>query len=105
MIFSLRQILEFFTGPSNLTDDCSRTSDLSRLHKSSKLKDEFHLRRNSQLTLDAAMNDFNSGQFKTRMRKMAAEVNFYLYLNAFLSPELFGALKLAYICPLNVLLT
>ncbi len=93
MLFSLRQILEFFTGPSNLTDacilrssvkceDCSRISDLSRLHKSSKLKDELHLRKNSQLTLDAAMDAFASGQFKTRLKKMAAQVNFYLYLNA-----------------------
>ncbi len=36
---------------------------------------------------------------------MAAQVNFYLYLNAFLSPKLFGAWKLAYIYPIKVFLT
>ncbi len=51
------------------------------------------------MTLDMAMNGFNSGQFKPRMKNMAAQVNFYLYLNAVLSPELFGAWKLAHICP------
>ncbi len=81
------------------------TSDLSGLHKSPKLKDEQHLRRNSHVAIDTAMNDFNSGQFKTQMKKMADEVNVYLYLNAFLSPELFGAWKLAHICPMKVLLT
>ncbi len=43
------------------------------------------------MTLDTAMNTFNSSQFKIRKKKMAAQVNFYLYLNVFLSPELFGA--------------
>ncbi len=38
-----------------------------------------------------AMNDFNPDQFKTRMKKMATQINFYLFLNAGLSPELFGA--------------
>ncbi len=67
------------------------TSDLSGLHKSPKLKDSQYLRSNSQVTLDTAVNDFNSGQFKTQMKKMADQVNVYLYLNAFLSPELSGA--------------
>ncbi len=80
-------------------------SDLSGLHKSPQLKDEHHFRRNGQLTLDTAMNDFNSGQFKTQMKKMATQVNFYLCLNAFLSLELLGAWKLAHICPIKVLLT
>ncbi len=47
--------------------------------------------RYSQVTIDTAMNDFNPGQFKVRIKKMAAHVNFYLYPNAFLSSELFGA--------------
>ncbi len=51
------------------------------------------------------MNYFNSGQFKVRMKKMAAQVNFYLYPNAFLSSELFGAWKLAHICQIKALLT
>ncbi len=57
------------------------------------------------MTLDKAMNNFNSGQFKIRMKKMAAQVNFFLYLNAFLSPKLFGAWKLAHTCPIKVLFT
>ncbi len=40
---------------------------------------------------EMAMNDFNSGQFKTRMKKMATQVKLYLFLNAFLSPYMFGA--------------
>ncbi len=51
------------------------------------------------------MNSFNSGQFKVRMKKMAAQVNFYLYANAFLSSELFGVWKLAHICQIKALLT
>ncbi len=35
---------------------------------------------------------------------MAAHVNNYLFLNAFMSPELFGAWKLAPICPIKALL-
>ncbi len=51
------------------------------------------------------MNNFNAGQVKTQMKKVAAQVNFkYLYLNAVLSPELFSAWKLAHICPIKVLL-
>ncbi len=36
---------------------------------------------------------------------MAAKVNFDLYLNSFLSPELFGARNVAHICPIKFLLT
>ncbi len=67
-----------------------------------QLKDGQHLRRNSQVALDTNRNDFTSGQFKIRM---SAQVNCFLYLNAFLSPELCGACKLAHICPIKVLLT
>ncbi len=52
-----------------------------------KLKDGQRLGRSSRVTLDTTMNDFNSGQFKTQMKKMAAQIIFYL----FLSSELFGA--------------
>ncbi len=69
------------------------------------LKDGQHLRRYGQVTINTAMNDFNSGQFKVRMKKMAAEVNFHLYLNAFLSFKLFGVWKLAQICQIKALLT
>ncbi len=69
------------------TVDYSRTNELRGLHKLPKLKDEPHLRRISQVTFDAA----NSGQLKTRTMQMAAQIIFYLYLNAFMTPELFGA--------------
>ncbi len=39
-----------------------------------------------------AMDDFNSGPFKSRMKKMATQVNFYLFLNAFLPPYLVSAI-------------
>ncbi len=67
------------------------TSDLKWTNKSPKLKDGQRLRRYSQVTIDTAIYDFDSGQFKLQMKKMAAHVNFYLYPNAFLSSELFGA--------------
>ncbi len=54
---------------------------------------------------DACIFDFNSDQCKTQMKKVAAQVDFYLHMNAFLSPELFGAWKLALICPIKVFLT
>ncbi len=73
------------------TADYSRTSDSNGLLKSPMLKYEQHLHRNGQVTLDTTMNDFNSGQFKTRMWKIAAQVNFHLYLNVFWSPELLDA--------------
>ncbi len=79
------------SGVNAKTADYSRTSDLSGRFKSPKLKDRQHSWRNSQVTLDTAMNNFNSGQPKTRMKEMAALVNFHLHLNAVLSPELFGA--------------
>ncbi len=40
-----------------------------------------------------------------RMKKMAAQVDFCLSLNAFLSRVQCGAWKLAHVCPLKVLLT
>ncbi len=86
-------------------NDYSRISHFNGLNKSPKLKDGQHLRRNSRVTLNTAMNDFNPDQFKIWMKKVAAQVYFYLYLNAFLSPELFGAWKLAHICPIKILLT
>ncbi len=58
----------------------------------------------SLITLDTAMNHFNSGQFKIRMKEMDAQVNFYLYLNAVLSPELFSAWQSAHVSPIKVLL-
>ncbi len=42
------------------------------------------------VTLDMVTTNFNSGQLKTQMKKMAAQIDFYISLNAFLSPELFG---------------
>ncbi len=40
------------------------------------------------MTLDTAINDFSSDQLKARMKKMAAQVNFHLYLKAALRPPL-----------------
>ncbi len=79
--------------------------DFKWTNKSPKLKDGQHARRYSQVTIDTAMNDFNAGQFKARMKKMAAQVNFYLYPNAFLSSELFGAWKLGHIYQIKALVT
>ncbi len=87
------------------TADNSCTSDFKWTDKSPKLKDGQHLRWNSQVTIDAAMNNFNSGQFKIRMKQMAAQVNFYLCPHVLLSSELFGAWKLAHICQIKALLT
>ncbi len=85
--------------------DFSCTSNYKWTNKSPKLKEGQHLRRYSQVTTDTAIDDFNSGQFKVWVKKMAAQVNFYLYPNAFLSSELFGAWKLAHICQIKALLT
>ncbi len=46
--------------------------------------------RDSYVTLDMAMNVLKLGLFKTRTKKIAAQVECYLYLNAILSPELLG---------------
>ncbi len=77
------------------TADYSCASDFKWTNMSPKLIDGQLLRRYSQVATDTAMNDFNSGQFKVRMKEIAAQVNFYMYPNAFLSSELFGAWKLA----------
>ncbi len=104
--------LPFFSRSLNLADacilrsgvkcetaNCTRTCNLSGRNKSPKFKDGHHVRRNSQVTIDTAMNNFISGQFRIRMKKMATQVNFYL------SPELFGARKLEHIYPIKALLT
>ncbi len=39
------------------------------------------------------------------MKTMAAQADFCLYLNAFLSLELFGAWQLAHVYPIKVLIT
>ncbi len=43
------------------------------------------------MTTDTIVNDFIVGQFKALIKQMAALMNFYFYLIAFLSPKLFGA--------------
>ncbi len=53
----------------------SLSNDLNRLNKSFKWKGGLHLQS----------NNFNLDQFKTGMKKMAAQVDFYLTRNAFLS--------------------
>ncbi len=39
----------------------------------------------TEVKFDAAVTDLNSRQFKTPMKKMAAQVDFYLLFSAFLS--------------------
>ncbi len=45
-----------------------------------------------------ALADFSSRQFKTRMKKMAAQVDFCLFRNAFLSCLQYGARENWHIC-------
>ncbi len=79
------------SGVKSKTADNLYTSGLNGFDKSPRLKDEHHLSSNRQVTIDTAMSDFNSGQMKNQTKKMATQVNFYLYLNALLSSELFDA--------------
>ncbi len=44
-----------------------------------------------QVTFDATLTDFISRQFKTRIKKMAAEVDVCFLSNAFLSCLQYGA--------------
>ncbi len=58
----------------------AKTADysyISNINESPKFKDGQQFWRNSQATLETAMNDFNSDQFKSRMKKMDCQVNFY----------------------------
>ncbi len=66
----------WWTRPLNLADDRSLTDD-----RSCKLKDGQYLRGNSPVTPNKVMSDFNSGQFKIWMKKIAAQVYFYLSNN------------------------
>ncbi len=52
-----------------------------------------------EMTLGTALADFKPGQFKTWMKKMAAQVD------AFLSRVQYGARKLALVCSIKILLT
>ncbi len=67
----------------NKTADCSPSSDFTGLYKSPKWRDGLHYWRKGQVNFDAALTDFNSRQFKTWMKKMAAQVNFCLFRNVF----------------------
>ncbi len=62
---------------------CSPSSDLTGLYKSPKWKDGLHLWSKGQMNFGTALTDFNSRQFKTWMKKMAAQVEFCLFLNVF----------------------
>ncbi len=64
-LFANTFTIDNFIRP-HATDACIlRANDLSILNKSPKLKDELHLRRNSYVTLDMAMNVLKLGLFKT----------------------------------------
>ncbi len=53
-----------------------------------------HSSSSCQVTADTTVNDFNSGEFKTRMKEMAAQAYFYLSQNAFLPLEQYGPPKI-----------
>ncbi len=54
------------------------------------------------MTFFTAVNDFNSSQVIIEIRILVVQVDFYLPLNAFLSPGLYDALKLGHVCPTEV---
>ncbi len=54
--------------------------------------------------LPVALTDFHSRQFKTWMKKLATQVDFCLFLNAFLHRVQWGAWKSAQVCLIKVLL-
>ncbi len=85
-------VAAFFAGPLNLADVCILRSGVKcqyrrlfafyRLNwdfKSPRLKDGLYLWSKCQVSLDMALNDFNSRQFKTGMKKMTAQVYFWLF--------------------------
>ncbi len=84
----------FFARPSNLAVVCI----LLDLRDGEQWRDGLHLWSKCQVKFDAALTDFNSRQFKTRMKIMAAHVDFCLFLNASLSCLQFGTWKLALLC-------
>ncbi len=106
-----RQEIQFpWLRPLNLADACILRSGVKcenrRLFAYQRFKWTSWI---DQVEGWAASSDPRHGpeglQFKTRMKKMAAQINFYLYLNAVLPHELFGAWKLAHVCEIKVLPT
>ncbi len=81
------------------------SSDLTGLNKLLKWRGGLNLWSKTQVVLDTALVDFNPGQFKTRAKRMAAQVAFCLSLNAFLSRVQNGTWKLAHVCPIKFLIT
>ncbi len=53
--------------------------DLTGILKSFKWRDGLHLRSKGQVSFDTALTDFNSRQLKTWMKKMTAQVNFWIF--------------------------
>ncbi len=66
----------FFARPSSLAEVCI-------LHPSD-WRDELHLWSKCLVIFDVAQTDFNSRQFKSQMKTMAAQNDFRLLFNAFL---------------------
>ncbi len=52
--------------------------------RSSDCRDGLHLWSKCQVIFDVALTDFNWSQFKSQMKTMAAQIDFRLFLNAFL---------------------
>ncbi len=63
----------------------AKTVDLSGLKKSLEWMDGLNLQSNCYVTFDTAMNNLSAGQFKALMKKTAAQNDFRLPLNIFLS--------------------
>ncbi len=95
-----------WAGAQNATiTNCSPSSKLTGLNQSQKWRDILHFWSNCQVPFDTGLADFNPGHFKTWMKKVAAQVNFCLSCNAFLSQVQYGAWKWAHVCSIEVWLT
>ncbi len=85
---------------------CARpSSDLNGLYKSPKWRDGLRLWNKGQANFDTVLTDFNSRQFKTWTKKMAAQVNFCLFLNVFSAWLEIRCLKIGTFVLIKVLLT
>ncbi len=59
------------------------SSDLNGLYKSPNWRDGLYLWSKGQVNFEAALTGFNSRQFKTWMKKMATQNDFYVFLDIF----------------------
>ncbi len=98
-------LLLFFCARPN-TAYCSPSSHLNGLYKSPKWKDGLRLWNKGQANFDTALTEFNARQFKTRMKKTAAQGKFFCFLMFFFSVWLaIWCLKISTFVLIKVLLT